>query len=75
MKDEEIRASIKQDLPHITDKDIDDYLEHNNKTLQEYREWLDRALAARRKDNPNYPGKMPEGFVPEHLKRIRKETN
>lgn len=75
MTDEEIRASIKQDLPHITDDFIDEYLEHNNISLSQYREWLNKALKARRKDNPNYPGKMPEGFLPEHLKRIGKETN
>ena len=58
MTDEEIRESIKKDLPHITDEDIDDYMETTGKTLAQYRVWLDRALAARRKDNPNYPFSM-----------------
>ena len=57
MTDEEIRESIKLDLPHITDSDIDEFLKHNNMTLAEYRTWIDRALASRRKDNPNYPNK------------------
>lgn len=68
MTDEEIRESIKKDLPHITDEYIDEYLKHNNKTLPEYRAWLDRALAARRKDNPDYPGKKvyPENNANSH---------
>ena len=75
MTDEEIRASIKHEMPNITDEFIDNFLEHHNITIQEYKAQFDRALVARRKYNPNYPGKTPEGFVPEHLKRIRKETN
>ena len=55
MTDEEIRESIKKDLPHITDEDIDNYMQTTGQNLAQYRAWLDRALAARRKDNPNYP--------------------
>lgn len=55
MTDEEIRKSIKKDLPHITDEEIDDYMQTTGQNLAQYRAWLDRALAARRKDNPNYP--------------------
>ncbi|MBQ8689463.1 MAG: hypothetical protein IJ515_03775 [Clostridia bacterium] len=55
MTDEEIRESIKKDLPHITDEDIDNYMETTGQNLTQYRAWLDRALAARRKNNPDYP--------------------
>ena len=58
MTDAEIRAHIKKECPHITDKFIDNFMEHNNMTLQEYLNWFDRALAARRRDNPNYPNSL-----------------
>ena len=59
MTDQEIRESIKRDVPGgITDEEIDDFLERCNMTIADYRNWLDRALAARRRDNPNYPGPL-----------------
>ena len=57
MTEKEMRESIKRELPHITDEFIDNFLEHNNMTIQEYKALVDRALAERRKDNPNYPKK------------------
>ena len=56
MTDAEIRAYIKKECPHITDEFIDNFIEFHNITLQEYLERFNRALAARRRDNPNYPG-------------------
>ena len=73
MTEKEIRESIKHEMPNITDEFIDEFLEKNNITIQEYKVSFDCALAARRKDNPNYPGKMPEGFVPEHLKHLKRD--
>ena len=58
MTEKEIRENIKRELPHITDEFVDNFLEHNNITIQEYKELLDRALSERRKYNPNYPNKI-----------------
>ena len=55
MTDLEIREHIKKECPHIDDEFIDNFISFNNMTLQEYLVWFDRALAARRRDNPNYP--------------------
>ena len=54
MTDEEIRESLKNDLG-VDDNFIDNFCEFNGMTLEEYRKWADRALAARRRDNPDYP--------------------
>ena len=75
MTEKEIRESIKLEMPNITDEFIDEFLENNNITIQEYKVRFDRALAARRKDNPNYPGKMPKGFVPGYLKHLKRDSN
>ena len=55
MTDEEIRAYIKQECPHISDEHIDRHCELLGITLIEYKEQFERALAARRRDNPDYP--------------------
>lgn len=59
MTDEEIRESIKRDIG-VSDEYIDEFCQHNNFSLSDYRNWLDRALAARRKDNPIYPKRIYE---------------
>jgi hypothetical protein len=59
MTDEELRESIKNDID-ITDEEIDRHCKFNNISLSEYRNRLDRAIAARKRDNPNYdPKKKP----------------
>ena len=55
MTDQELRESIKKDLTYITDEEIDSYMATTGQNLAQYRVWLNRALAARRKNNPNYP--------------------
>ena len=56
MTDEEIRESIKQDIG-ASDEEIDEFCQFHNWVLSDYRNWLDLALAARRRDNPDYPNR------------------
>ena len=58
MTDEEIRKSIKRDLPGLTDEHMDTFMKKSGKTLAEYRDWVDRYIAARKKDNPNWPNPL-----------------
>ena len=59
MTDEEIRAIIKEDFG-ISDKKIDQFCKLFNLSLSEYLNRLERAVAARKRDNPNYdPKKKP----------------
>ena len=58
MDDETLLNEILETM--IYERTKEEVLEHCEKcgiSLKEYRELQLRALAARRKDNPNYPGK------------------
>ena len=58
MTEQEIRESIKRDLPGLTDQHMDEFMERCNMTIQDYRNWTDRHIAARKKDNPNWPNPL-----------------
>ena len=55
MTEAEIREYIKKECPQITDEFIDDFCATHDISIQQYKQQFDRALAARRKSNPNYP--------------------
>ena len=55
MTEQEARESIKKDIG-VTDDYIDNFCKFNNFTIFEYRDWLDRAINARKKETPkDYP--------------------
>lgn len=55
MTEQEVRESIKKDID-VSDDYIDNYCKYNNLSVLEYREWLDRALKARKEPTPkDYP--------------------
>ena len=73
MKEKDLLESIIRDS-NKDEQRVYEFCKFHNITLEEYRERLDRSIAARRKYTPNFPGKAPKGYIPEHLKHIRKDT-